>query len=48
MFLAKYARSQNKLDDAMGYARHLHDRCPAEREEAGALMREITRDAQRL
>jgi hypothetical protein len=41
MFLAKFYKSQNKLEEAVSYARRLHDYSGTEREEASALIREI-------
>jgi anaphase-promoting complex subunit 8 len=41
LYLAKFFKSQGKLEEALQYARHLHDFFGSEREEAGALMREI-------
>ena len=41
MFLAKFYKSQNRLEEAVNYARRLHDFSGTEREEASALIREI-------
>ena len=46
MFLAKYYKSQNRLEEAVNYARRLHDYSGTEREEASALIREINNLAQ--
>jgi hypothetical protein len=43
MFLAKYTKEKGFLDEALKYAKQLHDFFVSEREEAGALIREITR-----
>lgn len=41
MFLAKYYKSHGRLEEAVSYARRLHDYSGTEREEASALIREI-------
>jgi anaphase-promoting complex subunit 8 len=41
MFLAKYFKEKGRLEDAVNYARRLHDYSGTEREEASALIREI-------
>lgn len=41
MFLAKFYKAQGRLEDAVNYARRLHDYSGTEREEASALIREI-------
>lgn len=47
MYLAKYCKDRREYDEAMKYLRHLHDYFGSEREEAGAMIREITKLAQR-
>jgi len=47
LFLAKYSRDKGKFEEAMQYARHLHDYFVADREEAGALLRELAKLAHR-
>lgn len=42
-FLAKFAKEKGRYDQAIAYARNLHDYFVQEREEAGALIREITK-----
>ena len=46
LFLAKHFKSKGKYEEAMQYARHLHDYFGTDREEAGALIREINRSVQ--
>jgi hypothetical protein len=41
MYLAKYYKSQGRFDEAVAYARRLHDYSGTEREEASALIREV-------
>ena len=41
MFLAKYCRANKQYEEALNFARRLHDYNGAEREEASALIREI-------
>lgn len=41
MFLAKFYKNQGRLEEAVNYARRLHDYSGTEREEASALIREI-------
>lgn len=42
LYLARFFKAQGKYDEAMQHARHLHECYGAEREEAGALIREIS------
>ena len=42
LYLAKFFKSQGKYEEAMQYARRLHDYFGSDREEAGALIREIS------
>jgi anaphase-promoting complex subunit 8 len=46
LYLAKHCKSQGKYEEAMQYARHLHDYFGTDREEAGALIREINKSRQ--
>ena len=46
MFLAKYYKGIGKFEEAVGFARRLHDYSGTEREEASALIREINNIAQ--
>ena len=48
IYLARYFKELGKYDEAMQYARHLHDYFGADREEAGALIREISNSMQRI
>ena len=41
-FLAIYYKQQGKYPEALQFAKRLHERCGAEREEAGGLIREIS------
>ena len=41
MYLAKYYKSQGRYEEAISFARRLHDYSGTEREEASALIREI-------
>lgn len=42
LFLANYCKSQGKYDEALIHAKQLHECYGADREEAGALIKEIS------
>lgn len=41
-YLARYFKQKGKYTEALQYAKKLHERCGSEREEAGALIKEIS------
>lgn len=41
-FLARHFKQQGKYQEALQFAKRLHERCGSEREEAGALIKEIS------
>jgi len=47
LYLAKYYKNQGKIDEAMQHAKYLHEYFGPDREEAGALIREISQMVQK-